>query len=70
MRFVGSDGKHLKLKLADCNSNFSIWGIWFNYNRELKINIGDKIDASYTIGENSWNGYINLELKIKDINKI
>ncbi len=67
LRYVGKDKKHLKIKLVDYASNFRIWGIWFNYNKELKIDVGDKVDVVYTIGENIWNGYINLELKVKDI---
>ncbi|OGM26649.1 single-stranded-DNA-specific exonuclease RecJ [Candidatus Woesebacteria bacterium RIFCSPHIGHO2_01_FULL_39_28] len=72
-RLVGSDGKHLKLKLASRQSGLQrdsreFGAIAFNmgeYFTQLTPNIF--IDIAYNLVLNEWNGNKNLELKIKDI---
>jgi single-stranded-DNA-specific exonuclease len=67
IRIVGKDGKHLKLKFQVPSSKFQISGIAFGIGDKHKLKIGDKIDVVYTMEENNWNGYKNIELKIKDL---
>ncbi len=60
---VGSDGKHIKLKLKQNNNIFD--AIWFNAKREILEN--KKVDIVYTIDENIWNNKTTIQLNIKDI---
>ena len=60
---VGSDGKHIKLKLKQNNNIFD--AIWFNAKREILEN--KKVDIVYTIDENVWNNKTTIQLNIKDI---
>jgi len=66
MRVVGSDGKHLKLRVSQGENIFD--AICFGMG-ELndKVKIGNQIDIAYSIDENVWNGNKKLQLKIKDI---
>jgi single-stranded-DNA-specific exonuclease len=62
MRTVGSDGKHLKLKLSGFDA------IAFGKGERAKdLKIGDKVKVAYTLDMNTWNNRQNLQLKIKDI---
>ncbi len=67
IRAVGKDGRHLKLSLQSKNSSQIFSAIAFGIGEDSKIKIGDKVDVVYTIETNIWNGYKNIELKIKDI---
>ncbi len=69
MRLVGTDGKHLKLKLKTQNSNVKTFdGIAFNMGEKAKgFHIEDIVDVAYVIDEDQWNGNARLQLKIKDI---
>ncbi len=69
VRIVGKDGKHLKLKFQIPNSKFQIGGIAFGIGDTHKLEIGDKVDVVYTLENNNWNGYKNIELKVKDLRK-
>lgn len=60
---VGSDGKHLKLKLEQNGVVFD--AIWFNNNQAPIIN--HQYDIAFAIEENVWNNKISIQLKIKDI---
>jgi len=60
---VGTEGKHLKLKLEQ--DGIVLDGIWFN--ATTKFNINDIIDAAYAVEENVWNNKTSIQLKIKDI---
>ncbi|MDO8341097.1 MAG: single-stranded-DNA-specific exonuclease RecJ [Candidatus Woesebacteria bacterium] len=63
---IGSDGKHLKLKIRQ--SKITLDAVWFNYDLS-KINQKTKlIDIAYTTEENIWNNRSLIQLKIKDIN--
>jgi single-stranded-DNA-specific exonuclease len=66
-RLVGNGNKHLKLVLKDVSKNLTFDGIAFGIGNSHSFNIGDKIDAVYSIDENFWNGRKNLQLKIKYI---
>ena len=67
IRKVGKDGRHLKLNLKSQISNLNFNAIAFGAGEDSKIKIGDKLDVVYTIENNSWNGYKNIELKVKDV---
>jgi single-stranded-DNA-specific exonuclease len=66
-RTIGKDRKHLKLKLQAPSSKFQVGGIAFGMGEKNNLKIGDNVDIVYTMGENDWNGYKNIEVKIKDI---
>ena len=70
IKIVGKDGKHLKFQFIVQDSKFKIGGIAFGIGEKNKLKIGDKVDVVYTIEENAWNGYKNIELKIRDLIKI
>jgi single-stranded-DNA-specific exonuclease len=64
-RIVGKD--HLKLKLRQDDIVFD--SIGFNLGSHLPMIQGskNKVDLLYTIEDNSWNGSVFLQLKLKDI---
>jgi single-stranded-DNA-specific exonuclease len=63
---VGRDGKHLKLKLKQDEQLLD--AIYFGGGEMYSsLTSGTMIDVVYSIDDNSWNGYKNLQLKIKDI---
>lgn len=64
IRAVGSEAKHLRLKLG--KQNFTAIGFWLG---ELasKIKNRQTIDLAFTLDENVWNGNRDLQLKIVDI---
>ena len=66
IKTVGRDAKHLKLKLKQDEHVFD--SIFFGGGEKYsKLVSGSKVDVVYSIEENVWNGYKNLQLKIKDI---
>src|SRR3989344_5319574 len=70
IRLVGAEGKHLKLAVRDKKLEVKFEGIGFGLgDRANELHIGDKINITYTIDENEWNGEKHLQLKIKDIIK-
>jgi single-stranded-DNA-specific exonuclease len=69
IRIVGKDGKHLKLNLKSQIPNLKFSGIAFGMGEKNKLKIGDEANVVYTMEENNWNGYKNIELKIKDLRK-
>lgn len=63
---VGRDARHLKLKLRQNEHVFD--AIFFGGGEKYsKLSNGVKIDIAYQAEENIWNGYKNIQLKIKDI---
>ena len=64
---VGREAKHLKLKLSQDGKIFD--AIWFSPPIDYLINqpINQAVDVVYSLEDNSWNGYKNLQLKIRDI---
>lgn len=65
-RLVGSDRKHLKLKLIQGTVSFDAiaFGAGGLYS---KLSPGAKIDVAYNVEEDTWNGNEKLQLKIKDL---
>lgn len=72
IRIMGKDGSHLKLVLRQAISdkqqekNFEAVGFGMG-GLAADLHVGDKINVAYTLDENSWNGNIKLQLKLKDI---
>jgi single-stranded-DNA-specific exonuclease len=63
---IGREERHLKLKLKQNDQVFD--SIFFGGGEMYsKLSPGLKIDLAYSIDENIWNGYKNLQLKIKDL---
>jgi single-stranded-DNA-specific exonuclease len=65
-RPVGSDGKHLKLKIKQSKNILN--AVWFNYNLQVTNQKQNFVDIAYTVEENNWNNNLSIQLKIKDIN--
>lgn len=65
-RLVGKDGKHVKLKMKQ---NEQILDSIFFGGGEIysKLTPGVKADIVYTVEENIWNGYKNLQPRVKDL---
>jgi single-stranded-DNA-specific exonuclease len=65
-RTVGSDSKHLKLKIADANKKM-IDGIAFGFGSQIGTLMSQK-DTSlvYCLDINEWNNEKKLQLKVKD----
>ena len=65
-RLVGSDGKHLKLKLSQNSISFDAIAFGAGPTHQ-KLSPDSKIDIAYNVEEDTWNGNKKLQLKIKDI---
>ncbi len=63
---VGRESKHLKLKFKQNEHIFDsiFFGGGENYSN---LPSGTKMDIVYSVEENTWNGYVSIQLKIKDI---
>ena len=69
IKTVGKDAKHLKLKLKQ--DEHTLDSIFFGGGEIYsKMIPGSKIDITYQVEENIWNGYKSIQLKIKDISHI
>jgi single-stranded-DNA-specific exonuclease len=63
---VGREARHLKLKLKQDEHTFD--SIFFGGGGMYsKLTSGPKLDVVYSLEDNSWNGYKNLQLKVKDM---
>jgi len=65
-RTVGNDNKHLKIKLEKDGKQIDAIGFGLGHYIS-RLETGNLIDVAYSIDENVWNGYRNLQLKLKDI---
>jgi single-stranded-DNA-specific exonuclease len=63
-RRVGSDGKHLKLTLAEGSEIRE--AIAFRLG-DRADGLGDRVDAAYNLQVNEWNGERQLQLNVQDI---
>lgn len=65
-RTVGSEARHLRLKLEKGNKVFD--AIAFNMGEVYsKLSPDVPVDVVYSLSRNVWNGYENLELKVRDL---
>ncbi len=63
---VGRDAKHIKIKLKQDEQIFD--SIYFGGGEIYsKLSPDAKIDIVYNVEENVWNGYINIQLRIRDL---
>ena len=63
---VGTDGKHIKLKLLQDEVTFD--AIYFGGSvNSSKLTSGSLISVAYAIGTNTWNGCSQIQLKVKDL---
>lgn len=62
---VGSEGKHLKLKLEQNGIVFN--AIWFNATNSSVLIPDSLVNIAYAIEENVWNSKISIQLKVKDL---
>jgi single-stranded-DNA-specific exonuclease len=61
---VGREARHLKLKLKQNEHTFD--SIYFGGGEMYpKLTSGQKVDIAFSLEDNSWNGYKNLQLKVK-----
>ncbi|MFC1626915.1 DHHA1 domain-containing protein, partial [Patescibacteria group bacterium] len=68
-RLVGKDKNHLRLNVTDYTGAFQAIG--FRMGEEFGDLVkGDMIHIAYTIDLNIWNGRRELQLKIKDIQRV
>ena len=66
-RTVGQDDAHLKVSVTQEDS-YKIDGIGFNLGNKIsKVTSRKTFNAVFSIDENEWQGNINLQLKIRDI---
>ncbi len=66
VKTVGREASHLKLRLKQDEQTFD--AIFFGGGEMYsKLTPDSKVDIAYQLEDNSWNGYKNLQLKIKDI---
>lgn len=65
-RPVGSDGKHLKLRVA--KENYLMEAIGFNLADCCEyVDLGQKVDLVFELQKNQWKGRTTLQLNVKDI---
>ena len=64
---VGSDGKHMKLRLGQNQISLSAIAFGFGERFDAELNEGDLIDIAYEISVNAWQGRKSVDLKIVDI---
>jgi single-stranded-DNA-specific exonuclease len=68
-KLVGSEGKHVKLKLSQKSDAVIIFdAIAFGMGKDIaNLRPGTVVDVAYTVDMNYWNGRSKLQLKVKDI---
>lgn len=69
IRKVGTDGRHLKLKVTD-NAGLPVDAIAFGMGDSYaEVTSGGTFDIAYMLDMNFWNGNSKLQLKVRDIRK-
>ena len=65
-RVVGREGAHLKLKFRKAGKTLE--AIAFGLGSLYKgLSALSEVDIAYSLEENSYNGFVNLQLRVKDI---
>jgi len=64
---IGADDAHLRLFVRQGDSQgFGAVGFGLGSKKDLACN-GDAFDMAYSVEENTWNGQVSLQLRIRDI---
>jgi len=67
-QLVGTESKHLKLRLVDSSSGVTLEAIGFGFgNIFSQLSPEQPIDIAYILATDEWNGKRKIQLKIKDI---
>jgi len=71
-RVVGSDEKHLKMRVrenSDQGANSILEAIYFNGAEKAKgdLDLAQPVDVAFQVDENEWNGRRSLQLMVKDV---
>ena len=67
---VGSDKKHLRIKVVSEDGKIVVSGIAFGFGSLADtLVVGDRIDCVAHLDRNEWNGHRELQLKIIDVKK-
>jgi len=67
-QLVGSESKHLKLRLVDSVSGFTVEAIGFGFGDFFsQLSPEVPIDIAYNLITDEWNGKRKIQLKLKDI---
>jgi len=67
-QLVGSESKHLKLRLVDSVSGFTVEAIGFGFGDFFsQLSPEAPIDIAYNLITDEWNGKRKIQLKLKDI---
>ena len=64
-RTVGSDGQHLKLRLA-APGHAPVDAIGFGLGEKTRV-ISTLVDVAYTLEVNEWNGSRSVQLSLQDV---
>lgn len=68
LRTLGTENKHLKLKVTDQTASKPYEAIAFGFgSHSAQIRPGQTIDLAYHLDINEWNGKKSIQLKIRDI---
>ena len=65
-RLVGSEGKHLRLRLGKDDKSLSAIGFGMG-GRYEELPVGEKVDAAYNLSVDEWQGERRVELRLKDV---
>jgi len=67
-QLVGTESKHLKLRLVDSSSGVTLEAIGFGFGDIFpQLSPEQPIDIAYILATDEWNGKRKIQLKIKDI---
>jgi single-stranded-DNA-specific exonuclease len=67
-QLVGTESKHLKLRLVDSSSGVTLEAIGFGFGNIFShLSPEQPVDIAYILATDEWNGKRKIQLKIKDI---
>jgi single-stranded-DNA-specific exonuclease len=67
-QLVGTESKHLKLRLVDSSSGVTLEAIGFGFgNIFSQLSPEKPVDIAYILATDEWNGRRKIQLKLKDI---
>ena len=63
---VGSDCTHLKLNLFQGDNQKTYNAIGFGLGNKIEL-VEDEFDIVYSLEENEWNGFVSVQLVLRDL---